>query len=276
MNDRTSEKKVVLITGASAGIGRETARILLAAGHVVYATARDPKKVADLARAGARTLALDVENEASIRKAVATIAKKEGRIDILVNNAGYGSYGAVEDVPLEEARRQFEVNLFGLARVTQLVLPLMRARKSGRIVNIASIAGRFSVPLGAWYHASKHAVEAFSDALRLETRQFGIRVVIVEPGLVATDWIRIARDGLLRTSGQTAYGELAETMAPFFGATGATEVRGVARIVARAATKRRPPARYAVPAKAVFLLFCHRFLPDWLQDRVIRRQFGIR
>jgi len=157
--------KTVLITGASSGIGAETVKALLAVGHTVYAGARRLDRMKSLADAGERLLALDVTDDASMTIAVQTILREAGRIDVLINNAGYGSYGALEDVPPEEARRQFDVNIFGLARLTQLVLPTMRAQRSGRIINISSIGGKFGEPFGCWYHATKFAVEGLSDSL---------------------------------------------------------------------------------------------------------------
>jgi NAD(P)-dependent dehydrogenase (short-subunit alcohol dehydrogenase family) len=193
--------KTAFITGASSGIGMEAARGLLAAGYVVYAGARRIDRMAPLAGAGARLLSLDVTDDASMIAAVKTILGDTGRIDVLVNNAGYGSYGALEDVPIAEARRQFEVNLFGLARLSQLVLPTMRVRRAGRIVNISSIGGAFGEPFGSWYHATKFALEGLSDSLRMEVRRFGIDVVVIQPGAIVSEWNGIARDGLARHSG---------------------------------------------------------------------------
>ena len=186
------------VTGASSGIGEATARHLAGLGLTVYAGARRVERMESaLAPHGIRPIALDVTDDASMRAAVDRILAETGRIDALVNVAGYGSYGAVEDVPLDEARRQFEVNLFGLGRLIQLVLPSMRARARGRIVNISSIGGKIYEPMGAWYHATKFAVEGFSDSLRLELRPFGIKVVIIEPGLTESEWVD-DRDGEAR------------------------------------------------------------------------------
>ena len=179
---KSLQRPVVLLTGASSGIGYDVAPLLVRYGYIVYGAARRVEKIEELASEGVKALSLDVTDEASMEAAVQQIIDAEGRIDVLINNAGYGSYGAIEDVPIDEARRQFEVNLFGLARLTQLVLPHMRARGSGRILNISSMAGRITSPLGAWYHATKYALEAFSDALRMEVEEFGIDVVIIEPG----------------------------------------------------------------------------------------------
>src|SRR5512138_2425880 len=165
----STQKRVVFITGASSGIGKETAQLLNAKGYVVYAAARRVEKMTDLEKLGVHLVEMDVTDDTSMVSGVNSILAQEGSIDILVNNAGYGSYGAIEDVPIDEARRQFEVNVFGLPRPTQLVLPAMRAARSGTIVNISSMGGRIWTPIGGWYHASKHALEMVSNALRVET-----------------------------------------------------------------------------------------------------------
>ena len=180
--------KVVLITGCSSGIGQAAARRLNRAGHVVYASARRPETLAGLATEGCRTLPLDVTDEDSMVAAVGRVEQEQGRLDVLVNNAGYGLYGPVEQLEPAELRRQFETNVFGLVRLCQLVLPGMRARRSGRIVNVSSMGGRTTLPGGGAYHGSKYAVEAISDVLRLEVRRFGIDVVLIEPGVVRTPW----------------------------------------------------------------------------------------
>src|SRR6478672_3328346 len=201
---------VALVTGGSSGIGESTARALLAKGFTVYAVARRVDKMAALASAGVRTFAMDVTDDASMAAGISRIVEEQGRIDVLVNNAGYGSYGAVEDVPIDEARRQFEVNVFGLARLVQLVTPHMRAQGSGRIINISSIGGKFYEPFGAWYHATKFAVEGFSDSLRMELSPFGVQVVIIEPGPIVTEWNAISRDSLVEASRGGAYEGRAE------------------------------------------------------------------
>jgi NAD(P)-dependent dehydrogenase (short-subunit alcohol dehydrogenase family) len=198
-------------------------------------------------------LKLDLTNDASIVAAVNTIKNEAGRIDVLVNNAGYGSYGALEDVPLDEGRRQFEVNVFGLARLCQLVLPMMRPQKSGKIVNVTSIGGKIWEPLGAWYHATKFAVEGLSDCLRVEAAPFGVDVIVIEPGAIRTEWAGIARDGLLQMSGGSAYAEV------------------VARTIVRAVTARRPKTRYATGGGARTILFLRKILPDRMFDRLIWR-----
>ena len=273
--------KIALVTGASSGIGESTARRLHDAGFVVYGAARRVDRMAPLATTGVHTVALDVTDESATRKVVADILDAHGRIDVLVNNAGYGSYGALEDVPMDEARSQIEVNLLGLAGLTRAVLPAMRSQRSGTIINISSMGGRLATPLGAWYHASKFAVEGLSDALRLELRRFGIHVVLIEPGLIRTDWNSIAACKLRATSGAGPYADQAEAIAvsldnnarPDAPRTSPPDV--VARAVTRAATTRRPRTRYAVGFGARPLLLARRVLPDRTFDAFITRSAGL-
>ncbi|HNW43947.1 MAG TPA: oxidoreductase [Elusimicrobiales bacterium] len=265
--------EIILITGASAGIGRAAAELLLKNGCTVYAGARRVERMKDLAAQGARPLALDVTDEGSLARAVETVLKAEGRLDVLINNAGYGAHGAVEDVPLAEARRQFEVNLFGLARLTQLVLPAMRAAGRGTIINISSIAGKITMPTGGWYHASKHAVEAYSDALRLEVAQFGIRVVLIEPGPVKTEWDQTALVNLEKYSGAGPYAPMVKRITEKFRAgyrSGAPGPEVVARVILKALRAASPAARYPVPFTAAFIIFLKWLLPDRVLDFAIR------
>src|SRR6476661_4327073 len=197
--------KVALVTGGSSGIGEATARAPAADGFVVYAVARRTEPMEALSESGVHIFSMDVTDDASVVAGVDRIIAEQGRIDVLVNNAGYGSYGAVEDVPIDEARRQFDVNIFGLARLVQLATPHMRKQHSGRIINISSIGGKIYEPLGAWYHATKFAVEGFSDSLRIELRPFGIDVVLIEPGPIKTEWNTISRESLAQTSEGGAY-----------------------------------------------------------------------
>ncbi len=194
--------RAVLVTGCSSGIGRATAQRLAAGGWTVYASARRLETVADLD--GCRPLQLDVTDDASMRAAVERIEEEEGAVGVLVNNAGYSQSGAVESVPLDDARRQFETNVFGLARLTQLVLPGMRRQGWGRVVNVSSMGGRLTFPGGGWYHASKHAVEALSDALRFEVQGFGIDVVVIEPGLIRTSFAEAAVGSIEQDDGPYA------------------------------------------------------------------------
>jgi NAD(P)-dependent dehydrogenase (short-subunit alcohol dehydrogenase family) len=267
-------KKVALITGASSGIGEATAQRLLADGYLVYAAARRLERMHALGTAGARLLSLDLTDDASIVAAVDTIQRSEGRLDVLVNNAGYGSYGALEDVPLDEGRRQFEVNVFGLARLIQLSTPMMRAQGSGCIVNITSIGGKMHEPMGTWYHATKFAVEGLSDCLRMELAPFGIQVVIVEPGAIRTEWTGIAKESLLQRSGHTAYAEQATAHARLFESSETSKMVSapdvVARTIARALRARRPRTRYATGGGARMILFLRRILSDRAFDALMR------
>lgn len=269
-------KKVALITGASSGMGKSTALILHNQGYTVYGAARRLDHMKDLEEKGMHIVPLDLTDDASIVNAVNTILEKEGRIDILINNAGYGSYGSVEDVPMEEAKRQFEVNMFGLARITQLVLPGMRQQKSGRIVNITSMGGKVYTPFGAWYHATKHAVEGWSDCLRLEVKEFGIDVVIVEPGGIKTDWGEIAAKNLKKTSGSTAYGpfanRVAENMEKLYTSNRLTDMDVLGKVIAKAATVRSPKTRYVKGYMAKPALFIRKWFGDRIFDKLIMSQ----
>jgi NAD(P)-dependent dehydrogenase (short-subunit alcohol dehydrogenase family) len=265
------------VTGASSGIGEATARGLQAAGFTTYAVARRVDRMAGLAEEGVHTFAMDVTDDASMVAGIHRIVAENGRVDVLVNNAGYGSYGAVEDVPIDEARRQFEVNVFGLARLVQLVVPHMREQQSGRIINMSSIGGKFYEPLGAWYHATKFAVEGFSDSLRLELAPFGIHVVIVEPGPIITEWNTIARDGLVETSRGGAYEEhslrVHRTMERGDTGWAGSSPDVVAKKIVSAATARRPRIRYPVGKGAGSILLARRLMPDRAFDAMINTQY---
>jgi NAD(P)-dependent dehydrogenase (short-subunit alcohol dehydrogenase family) len=228
--------------------------------------------MADLATRGARLLSLDVTDDASMEAAIATIGAETGRLDALVNNAGYGSYGSLEEVPIAEGRRQIEVNVIGLARLTQLVLPMMRAQRKGRIVNISSMGGRISEPFGAWYHAAKFAVEGLSDCLRMEVRQFGIDVIVVQPGAIRTEWSTIARENLLKVSGNGPYAEMAAQHARFLAvgdSASASPPAVVARTVSSALKAQRPRTRYPTGANARTMLVARKILPDRWFDRLM-------
>ena len=276
----TPTQKVALVTGASSGIGEATALRLQDAGFVVYGVARRTDRMADLRGRGVRTLAMDITDEESTTLGIKQILAETGRIDVLVNNAGYGSYGAVEDVPLDEARRQFDVNLFGAARLIQLVLPGMRERRHGTIINITSMGGKIHTPLGAWYHATKFALEALSDCLRIETKPFGIDVVVIEPGAIRTEWAGIAADHLVETSGHGAYAEQGNAVATAFRSETTTKRSSppevIAKAVAKAASARKPKTRYAIGSGAKPLIFLRRWLSDRAYDAVIRRGSGLR
>jgi NAD(P)-dependent dehydrogenase (short-subunit alcohol dehydrogenase family) len=267
--------KTALVTGASAGIGEATVKRLLANGYIVYAAARRMDRMAPLAAAGARLIALDLTDDASIVAAVERTRSESGRLDVLINNAGYGSYGALEDVPLAEARRQFEVNLFGAARLIQLTLPMMRAQKSGKIVNVSSIGGKFGGAFGAWYHATKHALEGLSDSLRVELIPFGIDVIVIEPGAIRTEWGDIALEGLLARSGDTAYGPYVHRAEKVFKNLTTSRLPSppevVANIIAAAIKARRPRTRYPAGGGAPIFLLLRRLLSDRMLDRLMWR-----
>ncbi|GAB3888888.1 oxidoreductase [Terrabacter terrigena] len=270
--------KVALVTGASAGIGESIAVLLAEAGWTVYAVARRVDRMAGLAARGVTAFAMDVTDDDSMVSGVRRVLDEQGRIDALVNNAGYGSYGPVETVPIEEARRQFEVNVFGLARLTQLVIPRMRRQQSGTVVNISSIGGKIYEPLGAWYHATKFAVEGWSDSLRLELAPFGIDVVLVEPGPIVSEWDGIAADGILAWSRGTVYEDTAHRMAAMFRRTYASsQVSGpeaVAEKVLVSLEAANPAARYPAGRGARTIITARRLLPDRVMDVVMRRVTG--
>jgi NAD(P)-dependent dehydrogenase (short-subunit alcohol dehydrogenase family) len=274
----------VLITGCSSGIGRATAGRLAKRGRPVYATARRTDAIADLAELGCSVLALDVCDDASMAAAVARVESDHGAVGALVNNAGYGEYGAVEAVSPERARRQLETNVIGPMRLAQLALPGMRAQGSGRIVNIGSMGGRLTFPGGGWYHASKYALEALSDAMRFEVAPFGVRVVLIEPGIVGTGFGDVATDTLRDQGGADgAYAPLnAAVDAKMHGIyhgparrAGGGPPASVAKVVDKALTARHPKARYRVTPSARLLIGTRRWSSDRLWDALMRRQFRV-
>jgi short-subunit dehydrogenase len=269
-------KPVVLITGASSGMGKASAMTLLQEGCRVYGAARRVDKMQYLTEAGGEALAMDITKDADIQKCVNTIIQKEGRIDALVNNAGFGLFGAVEDTTLEDARYQFEVNLFGLARITQLVLPHMRAKQSGRIINISSMGGKMYTPLGAWYHATKHALEGWSDCLRLELKEFNISVSIIEPGIINTNFGSIVSDTLLKRSGKGAYHVFAQHVAnateKLYASGNGSPPSVVAQAVLRAIKSKRPRTRYVVGKWSRILITVRIFCGDRIFDALALRE----
>ena len=267
-------KKVILLTGASSGIGYQTAESLAKEGHVVYGAARRIEKMETLKQFGVKPMYLDVTYEESIKSAIDTIIGNEGRIDVLINNAGYGSYGAIEDVEISEAKMQFEVNLFGLARLVQLVLPHMRKQKSGRIINVSSMGGRLTTYFGAWYHATKYALEAFSDALRMEVVDFGIDVSLIEPGLIKTDWGIIAANKLADSSKGGAYEKEAlrtsEGMKKQYSGNMGSNPIVITKAISKAVNSRCPKARYLIGFMAKPLVFLHTILPARVFDKIMK------
>lgn len=268
-------KKVILITGASSGIGFDSAQELARQGHKVYAAARRTELMEPLKNNGVVTMRMDVTNSQSMADGVKAVLDAEGRIDVLVNNAGYGYFGAVENVTMEEARRQVEVNVFGLAELCKLVLPVMRKQGSGRIINTSSIAGKTVLPFGAWYHVSKYSVEALSDALRMEMKPFGVDVVLIEPGGIKTDWGIIAAKHLAESSKGTAYEEdaLREAKLIHKGYSGnyLSAPKVVTRAISRAVNSQRPRARYRIGSGAFIMVFLHTVLPTRWWDGMMRR-----
>ncbi len=269
--------KVALVTGASSGIGDATARRLAQLGYIVYAVARRVDRMAALKERGIRTEAADVTDDAALVSLVNKIISDTGRIDVLVNNAGYGSYGALEDVPIAEARRQFDVNVFGLARLTQLVLPHMRAQRDGYIVNVSSVGGKIWEPLGSWYHATKFAVEGLSDSLRAEVAEFGIKVIVIEPGAIRTEWAAISADNLEAASASTPYREQARFVGGALRTADKSRLTSgpdvVANAIAKAVQSPRPRTRYAVGGGARGVLLAQRVLTDRGFDRLIRTSY---
>ncbi|MEU7560353.1 oxidoreductase [Streptomyces eurythermus] len=271
--------KTALVTGASSGIGEATALKLIALGYTVYGAARRTDRLRKLAERGVRPLAMDVTDDDSMRSGVDRIVAETGRIDVLVNNAGYGSYGALEDVSQEEARRQFDVNVFGAVRLTQIVLPHMRALRSGTVVNVTSMGGKIHTPLGGWYHGTKFALEALSDCLRMEVRPFGIDVVVIEPGGIRTEWSGIAADHLEKSSAGGAYSGQAEAVAASMRSEAMVKRMSpptvIADAVGKAVTARRPRTRYATGFGARPLLALRRVLPDRAFDAMMARSVGL-
>jgi short-subunit dehydrogenase len=276
MAEATGGKKVVLITGASSGIGKETAKMLLEEGYTVYAAARRIDRMRDLEELGAAPLEMDITREQDLVASVERIKQAHGGVDVLINNAGFGLYGAMEDTTIEDARYQFEVNLFGLARITQLVLPHMREKGAGRIVNISSMGGRIYTPLGTWYHASKHALEGWSDCLRLELSQFGINVIIIEPGAIQTEFGDVMMGPMLKRSGNTAYAELAQKVAKVtrtaYGAGAASPPSLIAEVISSALRAKRPRTRYAAGKFARPVMALRKWFGDRVFDKAIMSQ----
>jgi NAD(P)-dependent dehydrogenase (short-subunit alcohol dehydrogenase family) len=270
--------KAVLITGCSTGIGRATAEHLARSGHSVYATARRPESIEDLKDAGCKTLALDVNDEASMSAAVSAVEEAEGAVGALVNNAGYSQSGALEMIGMDDVRRQFETNVFGLLRMCQLVLPGMRRRGGGRIVNVSSMGGKLTFPGGGIYHATKYAVEAMSDAMRFEVQGFGIDVVVIEPGLIKTNFAETAVGSVSHEDGP--YAEFntavaAATAGAYEGPLGRLGggPEAVAKAIEKAITAKRPRARYPVTASARVLMTQRKLLPDRAWDAVVASSF---
>jgi short-subunit dehydrogenase len=274
---KTKEKKVILITGASSGIGKSTAKLLLSEGHVVYGSARRTDKMADLKDGGVTVIKIDVTDDASMVAGVNRIIKEQGRIDVLINNAGYGSFGSLEDVPMSEARRQFEVNVFGLGRMTQLVLPHMRKQKSGIIINVSSTGGIITTPFGGWYQSSKFAVEGLSDTLRKDVKRFGIEVVVIEPGAVESEWASIAMDHLSKISSEP-YQDTAKKVSKAFvdAYKNASDPMVIAKVISKAIKVKKPKTRYVAGKQGKMILMMHTLLSDRKFDNFILKAAGMK
>lgn len=265
----------ILITGCSTGMGREAALALLNRGHTVYATARRPETLDDLAEAGAHVLALDVTDEDSMHAAVDLIEKEHGAVGTLINNAGYSQPGPLETVEPAQARRQFDTNVFGLMRLTQMVLPAMREAQRGRIINISSMGGRMALPNNGWYHSTKYALEALSDALRMEVRPFGIRVVLIEPGPIKTDFDSTSSAHAAHDP-ESPYATLeanhAELFATAYGGPAAS-ARSGARTYVKAVEARRPRHRYPNTVSGRAMIYLRHFLGSRVWDAAVTRSY---
>lgn len=269
-------KKVILITGASSGMGKETAKALIQQGHTVYAVARRIDQMQDLKTLGGHPMEMDVTKESDMHNVVETIIKQEGKIDVLWNNAGYGLYGSVEDVPIEEARKQFEVNLFGLAAITQKVLPYMRKANAGTIINTSSMGGKMYTPMGAWYHASKHAVEGFSDCLRLELKQFNIHVVVLEPGIIVTEFGDVMLKNISKFSSKGAYASLTNKLVTatkkMYDSGQGSKTTIISKTISTIVNDRKPKTRYRVGLWAKPMVWMRIYLGDKLFDKIVMSQ----
>jgi len=271
-------KKVVLITGASSGMGKVTAELLAANGYIVYGAARRMEKMKDIETLGVKTLKMDVTDEASIVAGVEQIIAEQGAVDILINNAGFGFYGTVEDVPIADAKYQLDVNLFGAARLIQLVLPKMREKGWGKIVNISSIAGKFAMPFGGWYHASKFALEGLSDSLRNEVKDFGIDVIIIEPGGIKSEWTDIAAGNLMKNTGNSAYDPMRNRLVRFMTKLNKANEKPeaspevIAKLIKKGIEAKNPKTRYSAGYMARLSLFGKKWLSDKMFDKILLKQ----
>ena len=273
----TMKKQVILVTGASSGIGKATALHLINEGHIVYGAARRIDKMKDLEDAGGRIIKMDVTIHEDVESCVRKIITEEGKIDVLVNNAGYAVYGSVEDVSIEDAKRQFEVNIFGLADITKEVIPHMRKENNGKIINITSVGGKIYTLFGAWYHATKHALEGWSDCLRLELKPFNIDVVIVEPGLIGTEFGDVLLQPMIDRSRGGAYEVMTDKMAKgsqeMYSKPGAfSEPTVIAKAISEAISASKPKTRYARGKLAKPLIWMRKNLSDRTFDKVIMSQ----
>ncbi len=270
-------KKVALVTGASSGLGKHFAKSLLLEGITVYAAARRVEQMDDLKKLGAIPLKMDITKEEDVMAAVKTIQMQSSGVDILINNAGFGMYGAMEDTTIEDARYQFEVNLFGTARLTQLLLPSMRAKRAGKIINISSMGGKVYTPLGSWYHATKHALEGWSDCLRIELSQFNINVVVIEPGAIKTEFANVMVEPMLERSGSGPYANIANSLAKVTNDSmngGASDPQVITNLILKAIRARKPKTRYVAGQYAKPMMFIRKWFGDRVYDKMIMSTFN--
>ena len=268
--------KVILITGASSGIGKDAALSLIKQGHIVYGAARRISKMKDIVEAGGHSIKMDVLKKEDVDKAVDQVMGEQNRIDVLVNNAGYGLWGAVETITIDEAKRQFDVNLFGLAYLTKKVIPLMRNQKSGKIINMSSMGGKVYTPFGAWYHATKYALEGWSDCLRIELKDFGINVILIEPGVIKTEFQNVMMGSTLKRSLGTPYEKKIRALE---NATEKMYARGlgsppsiITKLISKAIDSQKPKRRYVGGLFAKPMLFIKKWFGDKLYEKAIKSQ----
>lgn len=266
---------MILITGASSGIGEETAKKMIGEGHIVYVAARRLDYMKHLEKLGAIALKMDVTQEVDMKAGIDQILKEQEKVDVLINNAGYAIFGAVEDISIDEARRQFEVNIFGLARLTQLVLPKMREQQSGTIINMSSMAGKVYTPLGSWYHATKYALEGWSDCLRLELKPFNIKVVLIEPGGIQTEFADVMMDQMLERSMNSPYEPFAirlkEATIDIYENGKASHPSVIAKCISHAVNSKRPKTRYLKGYMAKPAVFIRKYLGSKVWDFLIMK-----
>ena len=268
-------KKVILVTGASSGMGKVSAMQLIKEGHLVYGLAPNVKEMQDLVEAGGYAVEVDVTNDEQMKTAVAHVIKEQGRIDVLWNNAGYGLFGPIEEIDIDQARHQYEVNVFGLARMTQLVLPYMREQKSGTIINTSSMGGKIYFPLGAWYHSTKHAVEGWSDCLRLDLKEFNIDVVVLEPGFIETNFGQNVLAHFPKDSDKGPYKKLVRAMIKASerpGFTGSSP-QVIADTISKIVSAKKPKTRYLVGKMAKPMVFLRKYCGDRIFDTIVMRSF---
>ena len=269
-------KKVILITGASSGIGKDTAISLIKHGHVVYGAARRLEMMQDIIQAGGHAIKMDILKEKNIDDVVNQIIKEQNRIDVLINNAGYGLWGAVETISIDEAKRQFDVNIFGLAYLTKKIIPIMRKQKSGKIINMSSMGGKVYTPFGAWYHATKYALEGWSDCLRIELKSFGIDVILIEPGVIKTEFQDVMMDSTVERSIGTPYEKKLKALEK---ATQEMYARGIGsppstitKLIIKAINSHNPKRRYVGGLFAKPMLFIKKWFGDKMYEKAIMSQ----